>query len=31
MIIEYPNNIWRLLAYILGTDRSKEIEEIFNT
>lgn len=31
MIIEYPNNIWRFLAYMLWTTRSGEIEEAFNT
>jgi threonine synthase len=30
MIIEYPNNVWRFLAYVLGTERSGEIERQFN-
>jgi threonine synthase len=30
MIIEYPNNVWRFLAYVLGTERSGEIETKFN-
>lgn len=30
MIIEYPNNVWRFLAYVLWTERSGEIENRFN-
>jgi hypothetical protein len=30
MIIEYPNNMWRLLASVLGSERSGEIEKAFN-